>query len=113
LTQFVQELRGKSNNKPIMEIKNSGKAVASLVCGILSLCMPFLGFVLGVLGIVFGILGRNEIRRGEEMLKGKGMATAGFICGIVGIVWNVIIFIILGIIRNEIEPLFLDTLMTA
>ena len=96
-----------------MEIRNSSKAVASLVCGILSLFIPFLGFMLGAMSIVFGILSRNEIHQSEGKLIGKGMAIAGFICGIVGIAWNLILLTILRIIGSGFDSLFLDTLMTA
>ena len=110
MRKYAYGLRIRKNN---METRTSGKAVASLVCGILSLLIPFLGFVLGVLGIVFGVLSRKEIQRSEKSLKGKGMAIAGFVCGIIGVAWTVIIFIILGIIGRSFEAEFLDSLMTA
>ena len=64
---------------------NSGKAVASLVLGIVGLiCSGCL--VLSILAIVFGVLAKNEIRDSGGAKKGAGMAQAGFILGIVGIV---------------------------
>ncbi len=108
--EFVCGLIRKNSN---METKNSGKAVASLVCGILSIFMPFLGFILGAISIVFGVLSRNEIQQSEGKLIGKGMAIAGLVCGVLGIVWNIILLRILEFIGSGFDSLFLDTLMTA
>lgn len=92
-----------------MELKTSGKAITSLVCGILSIVMPFIGFILGVLAIVFGILSRNEIKRGEGKIEGGGMATAGLVCGIIGIAvvifWVSIVGVIAGIISKFISEM--------
>lgn len=66
----------------------SGKAITSLVTGILAVptacCWP-LALVLGVLGIVFGFLGRRDIEQSQGRLKGAGMALAGIICGAIGL----------------------------
>lgn len=74
-------------------IQTFGKAIASMVCGILSIItsgavVP--GIVLGIIGIVFGNRARKEIKKSDNPLKGEGMATAGFVCGIVGVVFSVI-----------------------
>ncbi|MDI6840157.1 MAG: DUF4190 domain-containing protein [bacterium] len=83
-----------------MEIRGSGRAIASLVCGILSIFMPGVGFVLGILGIVFGAVARSEIRRSEGKLRGEGMAVAGLVCGIVGLATTVFWLSILRIIGS-------------
>lgn len=68
--------------------QTSGKAVASLVLGILSiptcLCCGLLGLILGPLAIVFGKQAQNDIARGIASPGSAGMANAGLICGIVG-----------------------------
>jgi hypothetical protein len=71
----------------------NGKAVASMVLGILSIALCWLygivGLVLGILAIVFGVQGR---RRPD----GHGMATAGLVTGILGVVFStfwVIVFV--------------------
>lgn len=67
--------------------KNNGKAVASLVLGILAVLTIFtgigavVGLVLGIIGIIMGVNAKKEIDiSGEE---GKGMATAGLVCSII------------------------------
>src|SRR4051794_41104721 len=77
--------------------KTSGKAIASLVTGILSLpgicCWP-LGLVLAIVGIVFGVLSRREIETSPGTLKGAGLALAGMICGAVAIALIVLVLIL-------------------
>ncbi len=60
----------------------SGKAVASLVLGILSIVFCYLGFIPGVVAIVLGVMAKRDIDR--TGLEGRGLAQAGFVCGIVG-----------------------------
>lgn len=71
--------------------RNSGKAVASLVCGIVGIII--FPFVLSVLAIIFGAIARGETGR-DPTLGGRGMATAGLILGIIGValipVWIII-----------------------
>lgn len=68
--------------------KTSGKAIGSLVTGILSLpgvcCWP-LGLALAIAGIVLGVLGRKDIAASQGQQKGTGMAIAGIVCGAVAI----------------------------
>lgn len=69
-----------------------GQAVASMVCGILSLVLSWLpigGLVLAILGTAFGGLVLKKVGRGQA--GGKGMAIAGLVCGIVGIVVGLIV----------------------
>lgn len=70
--------------------KNNGKAIASLVLGIIAIVTIFTGYgaiiglIMGVVGIVLGVNAKKEIdATGEE---GKGMATAGLVCSIIGTV---------------------------
>ncbi|MBZ5736851.1 DUF4190 domain-containing protein [Nocardioides mangrovi] len=91
-----------------MPPKNSGKAITSLVTGIVSLpmvcCWP-LGVVLGILGIVFGVLARKDIATSSGALKGAGMALAGIICGAVALALIVIVLILAasGAIDTDFE----------
>ena len=66
----------------------SGKAVTSMVLGIVSIvgCM-FYGLpslICGPLAIVFSRLAQRQINDGEVGGGSQGMATAGLICGIIG-----------------------------
>ncbi|WP_441248966.1 hypothetical protein [Kitasatospora sp. McL0602] len=56
-------------------VRTPGSATAALVLGIVTLVIPFVGFVTGPLGIVLA-------RKG----KGHGQATAGLVCSIIGTV---------------------------
>ncbi len=69
--------------------KISGKAIASLVCGI-----PFFGFFTAIAAIVLGHLAKRDIRRSGGRLKGDGLATAGLVLGYGGVAIVVLILII-------------------
>jgi type II secretory pathway pseudopilin PulG len=58
----------------------SGKAIASLILGILFVLLPA-----SILAVVFGHLAYSEINRSAGRLKGKGMAMAGLILGYFGV----------------------------
>lgn len=70
---------------------SNGKAIASLVCGIVSLvCLFFgygalLGIILAIVGLVLGINAKKEAP--------SGMATAGVILSIIGLASCAIIFL--------------------
>lgn len=69
-----------------MEQSSNGKAIGSLVCGIISVtCFLGLSIYTNVIGLILGIIAialGNRARRAYP----SGIATAGFICGIVGTV---------------------------
>ena len=60
--------------------ETSGKAIASLVCGLLSLIFPA-----AIAAIVLGHISRSEIRKSGGRLQGEGMALVGLILGYLGI----------------------------
>ncbi|WP_340015899.1 DUF4190 domain-containing protein [Paenibacillus sp. FSL K6-1318] len=62
--------------------KTNSKSIVSLVLGILSLTIPYLGFLIGIVAIIFASLAFKEIR--IRMEQGKGLAIAGLVCGIIG-----------------------------
>src|SRR5262245_53442310 len=64
--------------------RTSGKAVASMVVGIVSLCLPVL-IPAAVAGIL-GILGLQDISRGRGRVKGSGFAIAGIVMAVLSIV---------------------------
>ncbi len=79
------------NQQPMLP--SSGKATASLVCGIISLGLAWFGysaiagFILAIIALVFG----NKERK--LPIANAGAAKAGFIMGIIGIVINSICFV--------------------
>lgn len=78
---------------PVVQ-KTNGKSIAALVLGILSLLIPYVGFLLGIMAIIFSSLSLKELKRRYE--QGKGLAIAGLVCGIIGtIIYGLLLFIIL------------------
>jgi len=65
---------------PIHPTETSGKAIASLICGIF-----FLIFPAAVGAIILGHLSLSDIRRAAGRLKGHGMAVAGLVLGYSGV----------------------------
>jgi len=59
--------------------------VASLVCGILGIVIPYIGLILGILAIVFS--------RKQKKIQPNGLATAGFVLGIIGVVIYTVLFL--------------------
>lgn len=78
---------------------SSGKAVASMVVGIISILFCYLGLILGIVAICLSVSSRNDIRRAGPQLRGEGFATAGLVTGIIGtVIWGlVLVFIIIGV----------------
>lgn len=60
--------------------ETSGKAVASLVCGLLSFIFPA-----AVAAVILGHISRSEIRKSSGRLTGSGMALTGLIFGYLGL----------------------------
>ncbi len=72
--------------------ETSGKAIFSLICGILGLFPPA-----AVVAVIFGHLSLSEIRRSAGQLSGRGLAITGLVFGYggvaLGVVWLVLIAI--------------------
>ncbi len=65
---------------PIAAQQTSGKAIASLILGIINV------FPLSVIAIILGHLSLSEIKKSAGRLKGQGLAIAGLILGYLGLV---------------------------
>ena len=78
-----------------------GLAIASMVCGIISipaLCLWFLGIVLAIVAIALGGVHLNSVKN-LPVQPGRGMAIAGIVCGIVTIaliILAVVVIVVLG-----------------
>jgi len=59
--------------------ETSGKAIFSLVCGLLFIILP-----LALVAVVFGHLSLSEIRRSAGRLTGRGLAITGLVFGYFG-----------------------------
>jgi type IV pilus assembly protein PilA len=65
---------------PSAEVPTSGKAIASMVCGIFAFFLPA-----SIAAIILGHISLSEIRRSAGRLGGNGFALAGLILGYAGI----------------------------
>ena len=64
--------------------KASGKAIASLVCGIVGLLC--FGIILGAVALGLGLSAKKEIESSNGSVTGGGMATAGIVLGVISII---------------------------
>lgn len=71
--------------------QTSGKAIGSLICGIINI------FPLSVVAIILGHLSLSEIKKSAGRLKGQGLAIAGLVLGYLGIVAIPFILIVAAI----------------
>ena len=74
----------------------NGKAIASMVLGILSIIIPYIGIILGIFGIIFAKKSFREINENNQ--NGRGMAITGLTTSIVGLSIYVLILLIILII---------------
>lgn len=80
---------------PAGTARTDGKAIASLVLGLMSLVC--LGIFAGIPAIILGHISHSNIKKSMGRLKGEGMALAGLIMGYVSIVALPVILIIAAI----------------
>lgn len=70
-------------------LRTSGKAIASMVCGILSIpwlcCYIVPGFILAIVAVALAGSAKKD-----APIKNPGMAKAGKICGIISIVLTIL-----------------------
>jgi type IV pilus assembly protein PilA len=76
-----------------VEPATSGKAIGSLVSGLLIIFAPFSSIV----AVILGHISLSEIRKSSGRLKGQGVATAGLVLGYLGIAAIPFILIIAAI----------------
>jgi type IV pilus assembly protein PilA len=75
--------------------ETSGKATASLICGILAyVILPFLA---AIPAIILGHLALSDIKKRAGQLKGNGLAIAGMVMGYAQVVFLPVILIIAAI----------------
>lgn len=91
----VEGLEGASHTPgPSLPVTN-GLAIASMICGILSLVFFCFcgGFFLGIPAVICGHLSLNQLNTPGNLQQGRGMAIAGLICGYLGIAVLIILML--------------------
>jgi len=73
--------------------KNSGLAIASLVCGIVGPCT--LGLA-SIAGLILGIVGLKKIKAGGGAVGGRGLAIAGIIVSVATLIIGLILAVIIA-----------------
>ena len=79
--------------------KTSGKAIASLVLGLV-----WVYGITSVLAIVFAVQAKREIRDSNGWVTGGGMATAGLVLGIIGVVGVIVVLIVVLAVEPNLDP---------
>lgn len=77
---------------PYVVPKTNSKSIVALVLGILSVMIPYLGFLIGIVAIIVASISLKEIKL--RMEQGRGLAIAGLVCGIIGTAMYAIIILI-------------------
>jgi type IV pilus assembly protein PilA len=65
---------------PGMPPPTSGKAIASLICGVFFFVMPA-----SIAAVVLGHLSLSDIKKSAGRIQGQGLATAGLVLGYIGL----------------------------
>jgi type IV pilus assembly protein PilA len=85
----LQPLPGRPVAGPV---ENSGKAIASLICGLFMWIFPA-----AVAAIILGHVALSDIKRSAGRLTGRGTAIAGLVLGYAGLFFIPLILIVLAI----------------
>ena len=77
----------------------SGKAIASLILGLVSIVgMCFTA----IPGLILGIMGLGDISRSQGRIGGKGLAIFGIVLSSMGMVWTIVVLLI-GIMLPAVQ----------
>lgn len=75
-----EQLADGSNRPQPGQPQTSGKAIASLLLGILSFCVPFLP---AIASIILAILGMRDVSASKGRLRGQGLAITGIVLSVI------------------------------
>jgi hypothetical protein len=79
-----------------------GLAIASLVCGIVSVLMCYFGALAGIPAVICGHMALSRIAAAQNAMGGRGMAIAGLVTGYIGLGITVLFvgFILVGLVSS-------------
>jgi len=75
----------------------SGLAIASLICGIVSIFLCYVNAVAAVPAVICGHMALRRIRDSAMPTGGRGLAIAGLVTGYIGLLWQLATLSLLGI----------------
>lgn len=75
--------------------RRDGRAVLSLVLGLLSMTCLGVGFLVGIPAIVIGAVARKDIDRSQGALSGRGLAAGGIVTGLFGTGLSLVVLVVL------------------
>lgn len=88
--------------------KSSGLSIASMVLGIVAICLSccfyYVSLPCAVVGLVFGAVALSKISKGEA--DGKGMAIAGLVLSIISVIPAVIMIVVGQSLASELTSMF-------
>jgi hypothetical protein len=64
---------------------NSGLAIASMICGIVSILLCYVNALAAIPAVICGHMALKNIARSERPMAGRGMAIAGLVTGYLGL----------------------------
>ena len=83
----------------------SGLAIASMVCGIVSLLLCYVNALAAIPAVICGHMALKKIRESLQPMAGRGMAIAGLVTGYLGLLFQLAIIIgLLFFVRNVVGP---------
>lgn len=91
--QYPPQPNGYPYQQPVYIAKKTNtKSIVSLILGIASIMLPYIGFFIGIAGIIVSSLSLKELKQRPE--DGKGLAISGLVTSIIGtLIYGAILFI--------------------
>lgn len=78
---------------PPAPAKTNTKSIVALIFGILSILIPYIGFIPGIVAIIVSSLSFKDFKQKGE--QGRGLSIAGLVCGIIGtVIWGLVTLIV-------------------
>jgi hypothetical protein len=86
-------------------VPQCGLAIASMVCGILSLLTCYVHGLAAIPAVICGHMAIKKIRESSFPMAGRGMAIAGLVTGYLGILFQIATLVFLGFFIFQFKKL--------
>lgn len=91
ITNEVDVMQAVNSKQNGSKKKNNSKAFNSLIFGIISILLPFIGIIFGSIGVIVSRKAKKEILNTDE--GGSKLASVGFFCSVIGIIIQIIVIV--------------------